>query len=158
MTAPVREKTKEINREIIEAFYEEGLSVTQLAVKFGRSTSQIHKLLALYKLSNPPRERTVVPRGTQSMEEKTSLSLVHAYIGLCVDRYMGEHELGPTAFGMLNEPGLSRVMVKDIVVGARDLTICQVQVLAGVLGIPYEQLMNPPQNFLQKKVVYAPTH
>lgn len=149
MTGSIREKTSEINAQIVEAFYEEGLSVSALSQRFGRSESGVNKLLAAYRHtyraenSGADRERKKQPVDPRPLTEKRSLSFVHFTIGLHISRYMAEHELRPSAFGHLISR--SRVQVGNMLAGSHDFTVSEIQRLSQVLGIPYETLAVPPQ-------------
>lgn len=148
MTGLIREKTSELNAQIIEAFFEEGMSIAALMAKYGRSESTINKMLAAYQRAHAAendgrkRERTKKPTDPRPLVEKRSISFIHFSISLHISRYMNEHELKPTTFGLLI--GKSRVQVSAMQIGAYDFTITDLQRLSEVLGIPYEQLCVPP--------------
>lgn len=148
MTIGIRMQTREINARIVEDFYDEPLSVSALCVKYGRSESMVNKLLAKFKRDygiahgGAQRERSGKPVDPRLLGGKVSRSLRHFVIGMAVTRYINEHKLSPTAFGM-QASTLSRVVVGDIMRGAHDLTITEIEKLAIVLGIPFDTLIDP---------------
>ena len=143
--AHVREKTQQRNLEIIEAYYEEGLSYTTLTNKYGLSLSAISQLIKKDKIQNGPRERKAVPVDPRRLDERQPLSFLHASIGIHVSRFISQKSISPTQFGLLGENKMSRVVVREITMGVHDLTLSQVKHLADVIGVPFDTLINPPK-------------
>lgn len=142
----IRAQTHELYGKIIEDYYEGPLSVKALKKKHGRSESSINKALEKYKrayLAEHGTERVRVgkPRDPRVEVGKKSLTGRHAHIGLAIGLYMNQHQLSPTAFGHLISK--SRVDVRDMCIGCYDLTLCDVERIATVVGQPLDQLLNP---------------
>lgn len=147
MKRGIRSQTQEINGKIVEDFYEGPLSISALMKKYGRSESSVNKLLAADRLAwkadhDTPRVRSGKPADPRLMEDKKSLTFRHMVIGLAISRYVNENQLTPTSFGMLiGVCGQSRVIVGNMMIGSHDLTLCEVDKLSIVLGIPFMDLM-----------------
>lgn len=135
----LRNTIAEIYRLAIEDFYEQGLSIAALANKYHKSTSTIAKQLQIYKKSNPDRPRKKMPVDPRKFNDERPLTIEFTRIGLYVNRYITEHGLRNTAFG--NVAGFSAVSVAHIIKGTYDLTFLDIQRLAKVLGMSWEELL-----------------
>lgn len=142
MTEGSRDSVREFNARLVERYYE-GESVNEIAVSSGRSISTIHKLVKDDEMANGPRERAKKPNDPRIMVDKKMLSKRHGWIGIQIARYRAEHDLTPTAFGM--RVSVSRVVVRNMEVGAHDFTLLQLERLATILKISFDELITPFQ-------------
>lgn len=135
-----------------------GLSLKDLCKKYGRSPATVTKRIRMAKSAQPNRVRHNTTRDPRAQSEKKPLTLLHTYIGLTLKKYLEDHKMNFTTFGLLPTCNMSRSVVSDIASGARDLTILEVHSLAEVLGVPYEQLIVLPKDFTLRPVVtYEPS-
>lgn len=123
---------------MVSCFYE-GMSVPAVARKFGMHHSTVHKIRRRHEAKNGKQVRVHKPKDVRVLNDKRPLTSVHARIGLRIGAYMAEHELNATSFGELISA--SRVRVRNMQVGAYELTIMEVIQLSDVLSIPYEELV-----------------
>lgn len=139
MQVGIRVQTQELYAKIIEDYYEGPLSIKALKAKYGRSESAIAKVLAQYKLNNPDRQRSGKPADPRHRDGKKCLSVHHFQVSMAITRYMTENKLSPTAFGHLISK--SRVDVRNMEVGAYNLTLLDIERIAEVLGYEFELLL-----------------
>jgi len=137
MTGAIRQRTVEINAQIIEDIYENGLSMSSIMQKYGKSESTVHKLKKehdrLYLASHGvPRERKKQPPDPRKQINAKGLSNFHLMVGMAIARYRAEKGLGPTEFGML----ISRTgpKVTNMERGIYDFSLLELQSIASVLG------------------------
>jgi len=142
MTEGSREKVRDFNAKLVERFYQ-GESVNEIAVSTGRSISTIHKLIKDDETANGPRERLKKPSDPRIMVDKKMISKRHGWIGIRIARYRAEHDLTPTAFGM--RISVSRVVVRNMEVGAHDFTLTQLERLSDTLKVSFDELTTPLQ-------------
>lgn len=140
-----REDAAAIRARIIREYYE-GQSYGALADRYGYNLSTVAKFIARDKRDNGVRQRSCRPKDPRPYAVKRSLSQAHFQIGLAISLYRAEHNLNPTQFGMLlaRENGSgnkSRCKVRDMEIGAYDLTLTDIQRLSEILGIPFETLV-----------------
>lgn len=135
-----RDDIRALNAELVEAYYK-GESVASIASRSGRDNSTISKLIRTDTLLNGPRPRTAKPADPRLMVDKKTLSKRHTWIGIQIARYRAEHDHTPTQFGMLINA--SRVVVRNMEVGAHDFTLCQIDRLSEVLKMDFQTLTTP---------------
>lgn len=145
MTGQVRQKTNEINSQIIEDLYEEGLSIAALVAKYGKNESTIHKIRKEYDRNfaaehGHPRERKKKPIDPRRLHDAKGLSFNHLFIGMHISRYRSEHQLGPTAFGMLMSRTGTKITKMER--GLYDFTLLELQRLSEILDLPVSKLVS----------------
>jgi hypothetical protein len=148
MSTPIRVKTNEVTSRMIEAYFEEGISRAELADRFGRSISAINKHIKqhqiIYKAENGhERGRKASPVDPRLQLEKKSISFLHFSIGLHISRYLAEHKMRLSAFGMSMHPPRSRVVVSNMLSGSHDFTLKEVMGISKVVGVPFTTLLTP---------------
>ena len=144
MTAD-RDRTRARNREIIEAFYEKGLSRTALVAKYGLSEAAIKRMIREDRIANGPRERTVQPKDPRKVNGRPALSFDHFCTGIHVRHFMEAHNMSQTAFGMYGDLAMSRVAVGELMSGHYDYTWLELQALARLLGMTVAELHTAQQ-------------
>lgn len=145
MTGQVRQKTNEINNSIMEDLYEEGLSMTALVAKYGKSESTIHKIkrehdrtyVAEHGHDRPRRKKPEDPR---KLHNAKGISFAHLFIGMHIARYRAEHNLGVTEFGMLMSKTGTKITKMER--GLYDYSLCDLQRLSEILDIPMTTLVS----------------
>lgn len=140
MTTELRAQVQEINRQIIEDFYEIPLSINALKEKYGRSVSMINKILKQDRLQNGERERKGKPVDPRPLEGKRCLSFVHFNIGYQLSDFKTRKGLRNSQVGILL--GKSRVEVTDIETGSYNLTLLDVEKIADMLGVSFATLIS----------------
>lgn len=141
MTIGSRADVQAFNATLVDAYYE-GDSITSIAVRSGRSVSTINKLIRADRIANGPRERKKTTRtDSRSLADKRSLSPHHGWVGITISRYRAEHNLTPTSFGMMI--GTTRVVVRNMEIGAHDFTLCELARISKVLDVSFETLLIP---------------
>lgn len=132
-------------------YYEEGADRPALCKKYNMTIAGMNKVIAFGKQTYPDRvrnpSRKVDPRRT---ENRRPLSPVHLTIGLRVTRYMREHKLNCTEFGV--RVNLTRVRVSELQSGYYDPRITDLNAIAAVLEIPVFELMSPPPKIVREHV------
>lgn len=137
---PSRDDIHDLNAKIVEEYWTGG-SITHLAKTYGRSVSTIHKLIKADALANGPRKRVRRDDDPRIMINKKALSKRHAWIGIQIARYAAEHDLTPTKMGL--RINASRVVVRNMEVGAHDFTLGELDRLSKLLGVDFETLITP---------------
>jgi hypothetical protein len=137
---PSRDDIRDLNTKIVESYWE-GQSVPDLAKTYGRSVSTIHKLVNADRMANGPRKRVAKADDPRIMVNKKALSKRHSWIGIQIARYAAEHDLTPTKMGL--QINVSRVVVRNMEVGAHDFTLGQLYTLSSVLGVDFDTLITP---------------
>lgn len=140
----IKESTAKRNSRIIDEYYGTetvpGLSMTQLSRDYGLDRSTIQKLVAIDQgRADFVRAERLKPKDNRVLVGKKPLSQVHSLIGMKIGRHMTEHGLLPTTFGEMIHA--SRVRVRNIQVGAYDLTLSEVMTISKALEIPYDELV-----------------
>ena len=142
---PTRETTKKKHQDVVEAYYEEGLSYLVLAQKTGLSESSIKKIIAADRLANGCRERKKSPDDPRILGNQKAIAYELFCLGLHVGRYIADNELTNTSFGELGNLSMSRVTVGKILHGIYDVPFTKMRALEEVLGMSQDQLIRPPQ-------------
>lgn len=124
----------------IRDHFEQGLSYSEIAQKYGRNQSTIAKLLARERkrraangepLGRKPRNRPD-PRAFANL---TRLSPTHARVGARLNYYRTvTKQLTPTALGDLLS--VSRSLIGKMEAGAHDFTLTELWKIAQLLGSP----------------------
>lgn len=134
-----RDDIREFNEGLVDRYFN-GESPAAIAEATGRSISTIQKLVAAEKHINPDRKRSKAARDPRALLEKRIISPRHSWIGLVIARYRAEHDMTPTQFGMLVPT--TRMVVRNMEIGAHDFTIREVERLSEILGSPFEELIS----------------
>ena len=140
--------TRNNHEQIVEDYFENGKSRQQLQRDYGMHISTVNRILGNYQKEfeathGHERPRTTKPKDPRSAIERRPLSSPHACVGNWVSRYCSEHGINVTSFGFLCSPQISRVMVGKIISGSHDITLCQLQAISKVVGIPVNHLLAP---------------
>ncbi|MFN4091666.1 MAG: hypothetical protein ACK4FG_02065 [Brevundimonas sp.] len=132
--------------DIVEDYYENGLSQAELSRKYDYDIVSIRKSLAAYAFrfaqenNGCKRERKIVPKPSCSVADRRPLSTSHSAIGLHLTRYMNRHGLEARELGMLLKPMKSTRTINKAVMGLYDWTLFEMQGLTTFLDLSMEEL------------------
>lgn len=135
-----REDVKLYNQGLVEEYWA-GASYADVAARSGRSVSTIIKLVKADIKAHGPRTRTKKPDDPRIMLNKKILSPRHSWIGLQLALYRAQHDLTPSSMGMVINA--TRVMIRNMEIGAHDFTLSQLDRISEVLNIPFQTLITP---------------
>jgi hypothetical protein len=145
-----REQTQALNERIIEDYYEEGVSYLGLSAKYGRSASTVAKLLGVYAKQyraehghdRPRKKKPADPRAKlEDGKDAPAVSWMHYMVGMHINRFMSEHQLTPTGFGMLLTPNATAIRVQRMSKGRHNFTLEELQSISQVTGIAVPRLI-----------------
>lgn len=146
MPSIAREAIQLRNKSIVEDWYENGLSYSDIKEKYGVTATVVQRLLRLDRAVNGERERKERCTQRAKLAGRKPLSDRHAHIGLQVTRHLQKTQQRPTNFGM--PLGMSCHTVRAIEQGVFDLTLTQITAIAAAIGLSFTDLVQTRENAL----------
>lgn len=146
MTVGMRPTTRDINAAIVEDYFEVPMSVASLSEKYGRHVSSISKTIKAYKDQYQgehgcERPRNGKPHDPRKTGNPKTISIRHYWVGMAVSRFIDENGLTVTSFGHLISRSPNKVT--RICQGIYPLTLEDVSIIAHVLNVDFNSLLNP---------------